>query len=216
MSVAFYASDALLKSIKHPIVGAPCMVVHLQSHAGRCCTAHMELLGLSVLTGALQMTPHGEILHCTGFCTVQCKIDFSSCCRYIASLARALLYCHAKHVIHRDIKPENLLLGMRGELKIADFGWSVHAPNSRRWVVSLLRRFHSAEQPAWHKPFHRCESCNTQRAHVCYPPNMQRLLSVPGSRDVRGAMTKAASLQAAGREGSVELADPSRESCAIC
>ena len=53
-------------------------------------------------------------------------------CRYIASLARALIYCHSKHVIHRDIKPENLLLGMKGELKIADFGWSVHAPNSRR------------------------------------------------------------------------------------
>jgi serine/threonine protein kinase len=52
--------------------------------------------------------------------------------RYIASLARALIYCHSKHVIHRDIKPENLLLGMKGELKIADFGWSVHAPNSRR------------------------------------------------------------------------------------
>ncbi len=38
------------------------------------------------------------------------------------------MYCHTKHVIHRDIKPENLLLGMRGELKIADFGWSVRAP----------------------------------------------------------------------------------------
>lgn len=51
---------------------------------------------------------------------------------YIASLAQALHYCHTKHVIHRDIKPENLLLGLNGELKIADFGWSVHAPNSRR------------------------------------------------------------------------------------
>jgi aurora kinase len=50
----------------------------------------------------------------------------------VASLARALVYCHSKHVIHRDIKPENLLLGMNDELKIADFGWSVHAPNSRR------------------------------------------------------------------------------------
>ena len=47
---------------------------------------------------------------------------------YIASLAKALVYCHKKHVIHRDIKPENLLIGIKGELKIADFGWSVHAP----------------------------------------------------------------------------------------
>jgi serine/threonine protein kinase len=54
---------------------------------------------------------------------------------YIASLARALMYCHHKHVIHRDIKPENLLIGIKGELKIADFGWSVHAPNSRRQTL---------------------------------------------------------------------------------
>lgn len=47
-------------------------------------------------------------------------------------LSRALRYCHSKHVIHRDIKPENLLVGYKGELKIADFGWSVHAPSSRR------------------------------------------------------------------------------------
>ncbi|KAK2144620.1 hypothetical protein LSH36_743g01027, partial [Paralvinella palmiformis] len=51
---------------------------------------------------------------------------------YIFQLADALMYCHSKNVIHRDIKPENLLLGLRGELKIADFGWSVHAPSSRR------------------------------------------------------------------------------------
>jgi aurora kinase len=41
---------------------------------------------------------------------------------YIGSLARALMYCHQKHVIHRDIKPENLLIGVKGDLKIADFG----------------------------------------------------------------------------------------------
>jgi len=52
--------------------------------------------------------------------------------QYTSDLAEALEYCHSKNIIHRDIKPENLLLGSRGEIKIADFGWSVHAPTSRR------------------------------------------------------------------------------------
>lgn len=51
---------------------------------------------------------------------------------YLRQLADALNYCHSKKVIHRDIKPENLLLGSKGELKIADFGWSVHTPSSQR------------------------------------------------------------------------------------
>lgn len=51
---------------------------------------------------------------------------------YALAMASALDYCHKKNVIHRDIKPENLLIGLKGEIKIADFGWSVHAPSSRR------------------------------------------------------------------------------------
>lgn len=60
------------------------------------------------------------------------RFSESQSARYIAQLAEALNYCHSKNVIHRDIKPENLLVGFNGGLKIADFGWSVHAPSSRR------------------------------------------------------------------------------------
>ncbi|XP_033754930.1 serine/threonine-protein kinase Aurora-2-like [Pecten maximus] len=63
------------------------------------------------------------------------RFDENRTVTYINQLASALLYCHSKKVIHRDIKPENLLLGHTGDLKIADFGWSVHAPSSRRTTL---------------------------------------------------------------------------------
>lgn len=55
--------------------------------------------------------------------------------QYIAQMAAALKYLHKKHVMHRDIKPENILVGIHGEIKISDFGWSVHAPNNRRQTM---------------------------------------------------------------------------------
>ncbi|KAK3391671.1 serine/threonine-protein kinase 6 [Sordaria brevicollis] len=55
--------------------------------------------------------------------------------QYVAQMASALKYLHRKHVIHRDIKPENILVGIHGEIKISDFGWSVHAPNNRRQTL---------------------------------------------------------------------------------
>ncbi|WEW59204.1 spindle assembly checkpoint kinase [Emydomyces testavorans] len=54
---------------------------------------------------------------------------------YIAQVALALKYLHRKHVMHRDIKPENILLGLHGEIKLADFGHSVHAPSNKRLTM---------------------------------------------------------------------------------
>ncbi|XP_067904239.1 aurora kinase C-like [Heterodontus francisci] len=77
----------------------------------------------------LEYAPRGELYKELQRCG---KFDDGRSATYMSELADALVYCHSKKVIHRDIKPENLLLGANGELKIADFGWSVHAPASRR------------------------------------------------------------------------------------
>ncbi|KAI4656480.1 uncharacterized protein J4E79_008035 [Alternaria viburni] len=54
---------------------------------------------------------------------------------YIAQLTSALRYMHSKNIMHRDIKPENILLGFHGEIKLADFGYSVHSESGFRSTV---------------------------------------------------------------------------------
>ncbi|KAI9253722.1 kinase-like domain-containing protein [Helicostylum pulchrum] len=70
----------------------------------------------------LEFAAKGEL-----FAELQIKKKFTEyeAAKYVAQMTNALLYLHSKRVIHRDIKPENLMLGLNGELKIGDFGWSV-------------------------------------------------------------------------------------------
>uniref|UniRef100_A0A8C6VJ86 non-specific serine/threonine protein kinase n=1 Tax=Naja naja TaxID=35670 RepID=A0A8C6VJ86_NAJNA len=82
----------------------------------------------------LEHAPRGEVYKELQKLT---KFDEQRTATYVTELADALLYCHSKRVIHRDIKPENLLLGSNGELKIADFGWSVHEVNNM-WHLDYL------------------------------------------------------------------------------
>lgn len=80
----------------------------------------------------LEYAPRGELYKKLKDCQ---KFDENTSATYILQIISALEACHSRHVIHRDIKPENILIGFNGELKIADFGWSVHAPSSRRTTM---------------------------------------------------------------------------------
>ncbi|XGW25187.1 hypothetical protein V3C99_006530 [Haemonchus contortus] len=80
----------------------------------------------------LEYAPGGEMYK---FLKKKGRFDETTAAVFMFQMADALKYCHEKKVIHRDIKPENLLIGDNGELKIADFGWSVHAPKQKRQTM---------------------------------------------------------------------------------
>jgi aurora kinase len=63
------------------------------------------------------------------------RFDEHTAAQYVAQVADALRYMHAKNILHRDSKPENILLGLHNEIKLADFGYSVHSESGFRSTV---------------------------------------------------------------------------------
>jgi aurora kinase len=63
------------------------------------------------------------------------RFDDHTVAQFVAQMAEALRYMHTKKIIHRDIKPENILLGLHNEIKLADFGYSVHSESGFRSTV---------------------------------------------------------------------------------
>lgn len=82
----------------------------------------------------LEYARHGELYKVLRSQPDQHFTEYHSA-NYIAQLVSALQYLHSRNVIHRDLKPENILIVANGQLKIADFGWSVWSPNERRTTL---------------------------------------------------------------------------------
>ncbi len=54
------------------------------------------------------------------------NIDLSVKLFIIHEILKGISYLHKKGVLHRDLKPSNVLISRKGEVKIGDFGLSIH------------------------------------------------------------------------------------------
>ena len=82
--------------------------------------------------------------------------------QYIAQTAEALHYMHNKNVMHREINPENILLGLHNEIKLADFGYSVHSISGLRSTVCGTLDYVSPEVAIMHIKLGKAEELYTK------------------------------------------------------
>jgi serine/threonine protein kinase len=68
-----------------------------------------------------ELAPKGELFE---YLLTNGKLGEEESRALFTQLISAVEYCHGRNVCHRDIKPENILLGARGEVKLADFGFA--------------------------------------------------------------------------------------------
>ena len=55
---------------------------------------------------------------------LKCEYSENSCKYVLQQVLKGLQALHSGHVIHRDIKSDNILADARGNVKLADFGYS--------------------------------------------------------------------------------------------
>jgi serine/threonine-protein kinase len=74
----------------------------------------------------------------TRFCAKEALLPLGKTLEYVAAVADALDYAHARGVVHRDIKPANLMLLKDGSVRVADFGIARMAASSKTATGTVL------------------------------------------------------------------------------
>ncbi|CAA0826859.1 SNF1-related protein kinase catalytic subunit alpha KIN10 [Striga hermonthica] len=69
----------------------------------------------------MEYVPRGELFD---YIVEKGRLQENEARHFFQQIIAGVEYCHRNMVVHRDLKPENLLLDLKGNVKIADFGLS--------------------------------------------------------------------------------------------
>ncbi|KAK6123177.1 hypothetical protein DH2020_043079 [Rehmannia glutinosa] len=69
----------------------------------------------------MEYVPRGELFD---YIVEKGRLQEDEARHFFQQIVAGVEYCHRNMVVHRDLKPENLLLDLKGNVKIADFGLS--------------------------------------------------------------------------------------------
>lgn len=86
----------------------------------------VKLLTVDVVDGNVLMVM--EYVEGTDLETVidqKSKLDLAESLRYLKQILSALSFAHDQRVIHRDIRPSNIMIDLKNNVKITDFGTSI-------------------------------------------------------------------------------------------
>ena len=76
----------------------------------------------------MDYAPHGTLRQRHPYRT---RLPLDTIISYVKQVADALQYGHNQRLVHRDIKPENMLIGLRNEILLSDFGIAIISQSSR-------------------------------------------------------------------------------------
>jgi len=110
------------------------------------------------------------------------KLTESQIAKICQDTLNALSFVHRHHCIHRDIKSDNILINRKGEIKLADFGFSVQLTKKISFRSSVIGtpywmapemikgEQYDTSVDNWSLGIMMMEMCEGQPPYIEYPP----------------------------------------------
>lgn len=110
--------EAVAMKLKHEAT-----ILHILRDCQQICTFHTYISAANFTMVVQEFLPGGDLID---IIRPNEGLELRKALTIIRDIMKGLLYMHSKGFVHRDMKCENICLDARGNIKIIDFGESVH------------------------------------------------------------------------------------------